>query len=227
MHWRVISILFLTISLSATAQERSSFCSDTPVDVYPDQFFICEALQSFKHGHDSHALELFKRAAHWGNKTAQYRAGLMLLGGIGGDADIIEGTAWLLLANERNSAETAARLAEVEQSISEADLRAAKQRAAELREEYGDFAALERRARWVREKKRARTGSRTGNPMATVRVEGAQGRGVTGLTGNQLDSYLDAYVNHLESILTTVEYRDFTVIDDPPPADEANDTTTN
>ena len=211
---RFAILLVAIVFASVSAQERSSFCSDTPIDVYPDQFFICEALQSFKRGHDKHALELFQRAAKWGNKTAQYRVGLMLLGGIGTDADVIEGTSWLLLANERNSAETAARLADVEKAISPDDLRLAKTRAAALRAEFGDLTALERRARWVREKKRARTGSRTGNPMATVRIEGTQGRGISGLTGNDLDAYLDLYVNHLEQIVTTVEYRDFTVIDE-------------
>lgn len=211
--WKVLGALMLVVSLPAQAIRENWLCEDTPFDQYPDAYYTCEAMQSFKHGFDTHALEHLKRASKWGNKTAQYRVGLMTLGGIGTPADPVEGAAWLLLANERNNRDITARLREVQASMSEGAWKAAHERALVLKEEYGDFAALERRTRWVRRMKNRMTGSRLGKPMATVRVADSQG-----ITADQMTNRLDVYERSLRHMVTTVEYRDFRVIE--PPAEE-------
>ncbi len=206
----ILVLLLLTVwgtAVHATPQENF-LCDDSPVAIYPDILFTCEALQSYKKGFDTHALELFQRASLWGSKEAQYRVGLFYLGGIGTETNHVEAAAWLLLANERNNRQITERLAEVMAVLSDEQKDTVNQRADELREKYGDFKALERRANWVKRQKRKTTGSRLGNPMASVRYQGN-----TGVTAEQQLRHLDAYEQHLSDIVTSVEYRDFKVIE--------------
>ncbi|MEM9301927.1 MAG: hypothetical protein AAGE01_07440, partial [Pseudomonadota bacterium] len=192
---------------------EDSECGNGVIGERPDRFFTCEALQSFKKGFDTHALELFQRASLWGNKQAQYRVGLMTLGGIGTEPDPMEAAAWMLLANERNNREITERLNQVMQTLDGDQLAAVNVRAAELQEKYGDFAALDRRARWVRRQNINITGSRTGRPIGSsliatsgaglggARPVGAQNSGTTGLG---LQSGYDAYEWELRNIVTSV-----------------------
>ncbi|MEM9301926.1 MAG: hypothetical protein AAGE01_07435 [Pseudomonadota bacterium] len=235
---RAAGLALLTLGAVAQAQvgtgPEDAECGNGVVDERPDRFFTCEALQSFSKGFDTHALELFKRASLWGSKQAQYRVGLMTMGGIGTDADAIEGAAWLLLANERNNREITDRLNQVMSSLEQDQRRIVENRAAELREKYGDFAALDRRATWVRRQKIDMTGSRAGRAIGSSLVAvsgaalgggapvGAQNSGTIGVAmGNQYDQY----EIELRNIVTSVEYRDFEVIeaDVEPAADEADD----
>ena len=56
--------------------------------------------------------------------------------------------------------------------------------------------------------KRRTTGSHLGRPTATVAIVGTQG-----VTGGQALSRLDRYEASLRNVLTTVEYRDFKVME--------------
>ncbi len=235
----LIPTLMLLFSAAATAQvgtgPEDAECGEGVADEYPDLYWTCEALQSFSKGFDSHALDLFKRASQWGNKTAQYRVGLMTLGGVGTEPDVIEGAAWLLLANERNNRRISARLSEVMGTLTEDQQREVKIRAAGLREEYGDFKALERRADWARWQKRGLTGSRTGRPTGSSlvmvsgdalapggqRPTGARNSGTIGVAARNM---YDAYEIELRNIVTSVEYRDFDVLEDEvAPAEEPDE----
>ncbi len=205
-----VFLAFLSIAAPAAAQRLvDSECEQSSLDIFPDQFYACEAMQSWKKGFDKHALDLFKRSAKFGSKSSQYRVGLMYLGGYGTEEDLVEATAWLLLANERNKELSTERLQETLAMLTVAQDQAAKRRALELRKEYGDVAALERRGKWSRRMRARATGSRLGNPMASVRFAGN-----TGLTGDIQAKRISLYEKQLYDILTTVEYRDFKVLDD-------------
>ncbi len=213
----MILLMALTHVVHA-APQKDFLCEDTPLAIYPDIYFTCEGLQSFKKGFDTHALELFKRASLWGSKEAQYRVGLFYLGGIGTEADPMEGAAWLLLANERNNRQVTERLLTVMAVLSPFQQGEVSQRAAVLREQYGDFQALDRRDNWVRMQKRKTTGSRLGKPMATVRYLGSQG-----VTADQANQSLELYVTTLQDIVTNVNYRDFDVLEDDQDNDSEDD----
>ena len=204
----LLACILLAPSLAAASPQGHFLCEDTSMDVFPDDRWYCEAMHNFRKGFDRHALDLFKRAARYGNKLAQYKIGLMYAGGVGTEADAVEGAAWLLLANERNIDEVTERLRFVMSTLPEFEKRQAHERAGELREEYGDLNALSRRAAWVKKMKRRTTGSRLGNPMSAVRIAGA-----SGVTSDQQHERLDAYEQNLRDIITTVEYRDFRVIE--------------
>jgi TPR repeat protein len=209
----VFVLVFICCTSSAIAVERSALCEDSPLDIFPDEFYTCEALQSFKKGFDKHALALFKRASRWGSKQSQYKVGLMYVGGFGTQRNPVEGAAWLLLANERNNHQGTEQLKLALADLDEQERAQANLRAVALREEYGDLEALERRAQWVRRMKRRTTGSHLGRPTATLAIVGTQG-----ITGGQALSRLDHYEATLRNVLTTVEYRDFKVLD---PEEEA------
>ena len=204
----ILTSLLVLLSVSARAERSTSLCEQSQLDIFPDVFYSCEAMQNFKKGFDRQALSMFKHAARWGSKQSQYKIGLMYLGGFGTEPDPIEGAAWLLLANERNVMHSTEQLALVMSELSEAGRVSAKSRARELRAEYGDQEALLRRAHWVRRMKGRTTGSRLGRPMATVSIPGGEGR-----TADQNIGRLVEYESTLRETLTTVQYRDFKVLE--------------
>jgi TPR repeat protein len=217
--WRqfFLALLLVMISASAFGARKSALCEQSQLDVFPDVFYACEAMQSFKKGFDRHALQLFKHAARWGSKHSQYKIGLMYVGGFGVPVNRVEGAAWLLLANERNAMHSTEQLSLVMSELGEADRNKAKARAQALRAEYGDQEALMRRARWVRRMKGRTTGSRLGRPMATVSIPGGEG-----LTADRNLARLDVYESTLRETLTTVEYRDFEVLEPTPEEESSN-----
>lgn len=204
----MVVLLLVCLSFTAHGARKSSLCEQSQLDIFPDVFYACEAMQNFKQGFDRHALALFKHAARWGSKQSQYKIGLMYVGGLGAMRNSVEGAAWLLLANERNAMHSTEQLSLVMSELSEAGRGAAKARAQSLRAEFGDQAALLRRTYWVRRMKRRTTGSRLGQPMATVVIPGGEG-----LTAGQNIGRLVQYESSLRDTLTTVEYRDFQVLD--------------
>jgi hypothetical protein len=210
------SSVFLLLALvvptqQLLAEEQIKFCDKLTNDAVPDRILICDAMENFKDGFDDHALNLFKEAAKFGNKIAQYRVGLMYLAGFGVPKDRTEGTAWLLLANERNNTAMTDRLKEVRDASNAAEWRDIVNRAEALREEFGDRKALHRRAAWVRKKEGELTGSRLGNPMATVSINYPGARG--GDTGNSMRERLIDYESSLRKIVDSTEYVGFEEID--------------
>jgi TPR repeat protein len=204
----IVALLLFGMTFCGHAARRSSLCEQSKLDIYPDVFYSCEAMQNFKKGFDKQALFLFKHAARWGSKQSQYKIGLMYVGGFGTEPNPVEGAAWLLLANERNVMHSTEQLALVMSELSGTERAAAKGRAQFLRTEFGDVQALTRRARWVRQMKRRSTGSHLGRAMATVSIPGGEG-----LTTRDNINGLTLYESNLRETLTTVEYRDFKVLD--------------
>ena len=137
----IVTLLLVCMSFTAQGARKSSLCEQSQLDIFPDVFYSCEAMQNFKQGFDRHALALFKHAARWGSKHSQYKIGLMYVGGFGTARDPVEGAAWLLLANERNAMHSTEQLSLVMSELSEADRGSAKARAQSLRAEYGHTAS--------------------------------------------------------------------------------------
>jgi len=219
MRCLVLALLLVAGVLPVRAERTTWLCEQSQLDIFPDQFYTCEAMQNFKRGFDKQALSLFKKAAKFGSKRSQYKIGLMYVGGYGAPVDLVEGAAWLLLANERNVMHSTEQLALVMSELSAEGRVDAKARAQALRAEYGDVVALKRRARWVRKMQRRTTGSHLGQPMATVSIPGGEGR-----TALQNNRRLVQYESTLRETLTTVQYRDFKVLEPETPAQIETDT---
>lgn len=222
-HAIVLLCLALAAAGHASAQTRQGDLGDSVlagVQDYPDLVHYRAAVRSYKDGFNTHAREQFQLAAAWGNKEAQFNLALMNFSGIGADADRVEGAAWGLLADERGDGRFRKTRREMISLLSADEKQAALKRAKELKTEFGDFQALEKRARWVRQQKRELTGSRTGSLASAVRITTPGGRFAG--RGDEFLAYINTFEQTLFDVVTNVEYKDFEVLDEPTP-DAASD----
>lgn len=129
---------------------------------FPGTYFFRKGCEAFKKGKVNDAIHLWKVAASWGQKSAQYNLGIAYFKGQGTSQDIALGLAWLGLAVERHhplfqdSLDAAWYESTVEQ-------RTEGQRIfAELKAEYGNVVALKRAMQRYEDERRNLTGSRVG-----------------------------------------------------------------
>ncbi|MFK7954879.1 MAG: hypothetical protein AB8B96_02195 [Lysobacterales bacterium] len=206
-------IMCALLCVSASAQEDLGQRTLNNVQSYPDAVHYQAAVRSYKDGFNTHAMEQFLLAARWGNKEAQFNLALMHFAGIGVAVDRVRGAAWALLADERGDGRFRKTRREIMGLLEPADKSAALDLARELKQDFGDFQALEKRARWVRQQKRELTGSRTGSLASAVRVTTPGGRFAG--RGDEYLTYINTFEQSLFDIVTRVEYKDFEVLDDP------------
>ncbi|MEM9302154.1 MAG: hypothetical protein AAGE01_08595 [Pseudomonadota bacterium] len=198
--------LLLLLALSAQAAP--------PVFATPDQADMIRASRSLQDGFEKDAFDKFKRAARLGNKEAQKNLGLMYIKGMGVEKSWPRAHAWLRMAASRGDAQYRAAKDEVWGALRDDEKEMAEAYYQELREEYGDAAALERRERWVRRQKREVTGSRLGT-IGALRVQVADATGYQWeLAGNEFFEVLDTYVAELEPFVGEVEVGELEVIED-------------
>ena len=202
------------LPLAGLAQTLTNTNPVAAVQSYPDRIHYEAAVRSYKRGFNDHAREQFQLAAEWGNKNAQFNLALMHFSGIGVAADKILGTAWALLADERGDGRFRATRLEMMQLLAPEERQRAITRANELKTSYGDFQALEKRAKWVRKQKRELTGSRTGALASAVRINLPDGRFAG--RGDEYLAYIQTFEQELFDVVTSVEYKDFEVIEPTP-----------
>jgi TonB family protein len=111
--------------------------ADAPVD-------FDSAMDAYQNEQYEKARTAFERMAHAGLIEAQFNLGVMQLNGDGGSRDIVNGSAWILLAAHYEH--EAARMAEqdLRQQLSDQRIAEAEARLQELRQDYGREALLER-----------------------------------------------------------------------------------
>lgn len=77
--------------------------TDPTRNYLPGKYYERVALEDLRHKDYTGALDAYQRAAHWGNKVAQYDLGEVYLHGLGRiPADPARGVAWLGLADEEH-----------------------------------------------------------------------------------------------------------------------------
>ena len=86
------------------------------------------------------ALALYSLTARWGEKDCQRLLGVMLISGKGGEVDVVEGYAWLLLAAESKRRKDLKTLKDAQGKIPKAAQRAAAELLDEYRQRYGQHA---------------------------------------------------------------------------------------
>jgi len=72
-------------------------------DGRPGVYYFGLGVQAFKKGDYRHAIDMYKVAASWAYKPAEYNLGIMYFKGQGIPADRARGAAWMILAAERGS----------------------------------------------------------------------------------------------------------------------------
>jgi len=149
---------------------------NTPTDDgRPGEYFFALGAQAVRKGDYVHAIAMYKVAASWAYKPAQYNLGVMYLNGQGTTVDLPRALAWMALAAERDDANYVRARQLVYTHLTPAQYEQANAIYRELLPTYADTHALPRAmARW-RQARADATGSRVGSSAAPVKVGGADG----------------------------------------------------
>ncbi|WP_019465177.1 tetratricopeptide repeat protein [Dyella japonica] len=157
-----------------TEDNSRAFNSPTD-DGRPGEYYFALGVQSVKKGDFEHAIAMYKVAASWAYKPAEYNLGVMYLNGQGSPVDMPRALAWMALAAERNEPQYLRARQLVYAHLTPEQYEQANVIWRELLPKYGDEAALPRaKSRW-REARENSTGSRVGSSAAHVMVGGADG----------------------------------------------------
>ncbi|MGA9341139.1 MAG: sel1 repeat family protein [Rhodanobacteraceae bacterium] len=136
--------------------------SDPESSARPGVVFFVEGARAFTHKNYDFAIEMYKVAASWAYKPAEYNLGVMYAKGEGVKADLPRALAWMALAAERGDKTYVAAREAVYGSMTKEQFDQANQIWRDLKPTYGDAVALQRaKTRW-KEVLRAATGSHVG-----------------------------------------------------------------
>src|SRR6266404_4771469 len=107
-HTARLAALLLVIGASllhpASANEMDLRSYGSPRgDAVPGEYFFQKGVEAIKKNDYRHAVVMYKVAASWAFKMAEYNLGVIFVRGEGGvPEDHAQGLAWLTLAAERN-----------------------------------------------------------------------------------------------------------------------------
>lgn len=147
----------------ASAGSLSNGNFNTPEsDGRPGVKFFEYGVDAFRKGDYKHALDMYKVAASWAYKPAEYNLAVMYFKGEGVPVDRARGAAWMVLAAERGDPRYVEARDVMITLLSKAEFAQTDEVWGQLKNTYGDEVAL-RRAKaqwaWVRSH---RTGTRVG-----------------------------------------------------------------
>lgn len=136
-----------------------------------DYYFYLGALASQRHDYE-HAIAMYKIAASWAHKPAEYNLGVLYLNGRGSPVDLPRAMAWFALAAERGETQYVYAKQLLHAHLTPEQFEQANEIWRELLPQYGDAVALVRaKARW-REVRYGATGSRVGSAATHLVVGG-------------------------------------------------------
>ena len=155
---------FAALCSDATAQGFYAKDYTSPRDsAVPGEYFFYLGVDEVKRDDYRYAITLYKIAASWAYKPAEYNLGVIFVKGEGGvPEDRVQGLAWLTLAAERGDKTYVAARDRVRAALTPDETAKADILVASLGETYGDLHALPRaKARW-RDVRNSATGSHLG-----------------------------------------------------------------
>lgn len=197
---------------SAGALSNDNF--NTPEsDGRPGVKFFALGVQAFRKGDFRHAIDMYKVAASWAYKPAEYNLGVMYFKGQGVPADHARGAAWMILAAERGDATYVQARDLMVTALTDAEFERTDAIWRGLKSTYGDAVALRRaKAQWRRVATEA-TGSHLGHAMGNLRVGALdQGHSPRSATATAVSA---AQLTQGGSVDGSVAYRQFQQSDDP------------
>ena len=144
----ILAFLLTCVPPHAVAQKVENALSGqlpTTLEFVPGKYYEQRALEAVKRKDFREALEMYQKAGYWGNKIAQYDAGMLYINGAEGvAADKVRGIVWLGIAAQRH-------VQYVDQALGDAYIKATpEERAAasvlfkQLIVDYGDKVTLDR-----------------------------------------------------------------------------------
>ncbi len=144
-------------------------------DGRPGEYYFKLAVQAFQKQQYSYAIDMYKVAASWAYKPAEYNLGVMYFKGQGVPVDRPLGTAWMVLAAERNTPHYDQVRDLMVTLLSNNEFSKADALYGELKPTYGDATALHKaEVRWA-QVRAAMTGSRVGSSASPLRVGALNG----------------------------------------------------
>jgi TPR repeat protein len=154
--WLVLSAILTILSYASCSNANAqaflySSESNSPLsDARPGQYFFDLAVQNISKNDYRYAVMLYKVAASWAYKPAEYNLGVVFVKGEGGvPEDHLQGLAWLTLAAERGDKQYVAARDRVRGALPPSEVAQADAIAVELSKTYGDEHALPRaKLRW-------------------------------------------------------------------------------
>ena len=152
---------------------------NTPeADGRPGEYYFQLGVNAFYKKDYAHAAAMYKVAASWAYKPAEFNLGLMYFKGDGVQQDRALGAAWMALAAERPGSKYAKTRDVMITALSDTEFRRTNSLWKDLKPTYGDEAALQRaKTRWAQVKS-SMTGSRVGDGAVYLTV--GAGNGVAG-----------------------------------------------
>lgn len=203
---------------SAGAMSNGNF--NTPEsDGRPGVKFFTYGVRAFRKGDYQHAIDMYKVAASWAYKPAEYNLALMYFKGQGVPVDRARGAAWMVLAAERGQRQYVKARDLMVTVLSKPEFARTDVLWGELKKTYGDQVALRRaKAQWAYVRTH-QTGTRVGGATGELSV-GVLDAGHTpvslGAGGQPIKTATTAAaLLHGGSIDGSVAYRQFQKSDNP------------
>lgn len=139
-------------------------------DARPGVYYFNLAAQAYKRGEYKYAIDMYKVAASWAYKPAEYDLGLMYFRGQGIPVDHARGAAWMILAAERGAPLYVKARDLMVTALTDTEFKQADAIWNQLKPTYGDAVALQRaKSQWRRVASQA-TGSHLGHTTSNLRV---------------------------------------------------------
>lgn len=204
----------------ASAGQMSNGHFNTPEsDGRPGVKFFTYGVQAFRKGDVQHAIAMYKVAASWAYKPAEYNLAIMYFKGQGVPVDRERGAAWMVLAAERGNPDYIKARNLMVTVLTKSEFARTDQIWGRLKSTYGDSVALRRaKAQWAWVKTH-QTGTRVGGATGEL-VVGVLDGGHTPVsldaTGKPAHVAATAFeVLQGGSIDGSIAYRQFQQSDDP------------
>lgn len=139
-------------------------------DGRPGVKFFTYGVQAFRKGDFQHAIAMYKVAASWAYKPAEYNLAVMYFKGQGVPVDRARGAAWMVLAAERGEPQYVKARDVMVMLLSKPEFVRTDELWGELKSTYGDNVALRRaKAQWAWVKTH-QTGTRVGGATGELAV---------------------------------------------------------
>ncbi len=155
--------------------------STPEADARPGEYYFRIAAQAFRKKQYDYAIDMYTIAASWAYKPAEYNLGVMYFRGQGVPVDRPLGTAWMVLAAERDMPHYVAVRNLFVSLLDAAEFGKADALFGQLHPTYGDATALHKaEVRWA-QTRAAMTGSHVGGATGPLSIgaPGGTGRGGT------------------------------------------------
>ena len=160
---------------TAAVNNDARRAGNTPEDdARPGVYFFNLGANAFMHDDYAHAIDMYRVAASWAYKPAEYNLAVIYARGEGVPVDLPRAMAWIALAVERNDKRYVEARELIYSLLTREQFDQANVIWRELKRTYGDEVAMPR-AKWRwREARSSMTGSRVGasNGPLSVRING-------------------------------------------------------